>query len=312
MAMELRHLRYFLAVAEEGHISRAAERLGIAQPPLSKQIHALENELSVQLFRRKPRGVELTAAGAALFDQTRLIFAQLERATAVTRQTARGEQGGISLGLTGAAIFHPLVLRAIREFRRMLPLVSVLLEEGNPFVLLDRLEKSEIDGAFVRTPVADRRGIWVIPLLEEPMVVAVPSAWTRSKRRSANGFVRIKDLAQETFVDYGRPHAAWPWLRHTVHSACRVAGFNPRIGQHAPEMVSAVNLVAAGLGIAIVPASLQRMNIDGVSYLKIEGSPKPTAPLNLVTRRTDLSSAMRRFLTMTRSMAKSGQTGQFR
>src|SRR5262249_55243424 len=125
MAMELRHLQYFVAVAEEGHITRAAERLGIQQPSLSQQIRALERDLDVHLFHRKPRGVQMTEAGEVLLAEARLIFGQIDRALTKTRRTARGEQGRISVGLTGAAIFHPLVPRVIREFRQALPLVSV-------------------------------------------------------------------------------------------------------------------------------------------------------------------------------------------
>src|SRR5262249_53850442 len=107
--MELRHLRYFLAVAEEGHVTRAAERLGMQQPPLSQQIRALERELDVRLFRRRPRGVELTEAGTALLGEVRTILAQVEHAVAATRRTARGEQGRLALGFTSSAPFHPFV-----------------------------------------------------------------------------------------------------------------------------------------------------------------------------------------------------------
>src|SRR4051812_23244612 len=110
--MELRHLRYFTAVAEEGHLTRAAERLGIAQPPLSQQIQALERELEVQLFRRKPRGMELTEAGRAFHDAAKAVLADVERAVATTRRTARGEQGRIAVGFTNSTPFHPFVPRA--------------------------------------------------------------------------------------------------------------------------------------------------------------------------------------------------------
>src|SRR5215218_9642123 len=129
MAMELRHLRYFIAVAEEGHITRAAERLGMQQPPLSQQIKAIERELDVQLFHRKPRGVALTEAGRALLGESRGILAQFDRGLEATRRAARGEQGRISVGMTPTAPFHPLVPRAVRTFREAFPLVSVTLEE---------------------------------------------------------------------------------------------------------------------------------------------------------------------------------------
>ena len=128
MSVELRHLRYFVAVAEEGHITRAAERLGMQQPPLSQQIRALERELDVQLLRRKPRGVELTDAGRALLADAQAILAHVDHAFATTRRTARGEEGRISVGFTSSAPFHPFVPRVIRAFRESYPLVALTLE----------------------------------------------------------------------------------------------------------------------------------------------------------------------------------------
>jgi len=128
--MELRHLRYFIAVAQEGHITRAAERLGMQQPPLSQQIRALERELDVQLFHRKPRGVELTDAGRAFLHDALATLARLDRGIETRRRTARGEQGRICLGVTQTSPFHPFVPRVIRAFREAYPLVSITIEEG--------------------------------------------------------------------------------------------------------------------------------------------------------------------------------------
>jgi DNA-binding transcriptional LysR family regulator len=141
MTMELRHLRYFIAVAEEGHITRAAERLGMQQPPLSRQIKAIEQEMDVQLFRRKARGVELTDAGRAFLDDARGMLGHLDEAFDTARRTARGEQGRISVGCTNAAAFHPLAARVIREFRQALPLVSLTLEESSPYNLIESPRK---------------------------------------------------------------------------------------------------------------------------------------------------------------------------
>src|SRR5262245_25050373 len=144
MAMELRHLRYFIAVAEEGHITRA-ERLGMQQPPLSRQIRELERELDVQLFRRIARGVELTDAGRAFLDGARATFANLELSSETARRTARGEKGAIFLGHPGAAAFYPLVPRIIREFRAAFPLVTVkTIAEGFPDDLVERMRNDQI------------------------------------------------------------------------------------------------------------------------------------------------------------------------
>src|SRR5438067_261250 len=159
--MELRHLRYFIAVAEEGHVTRAAERLGIQQPPLSQQIRALETELDVQLFRRKPRGVELTQAGEALLAEAQAILRQIEHAVIATRRTARGEAGRIGLGFTSSASFHPLVPQVIREYRQAHPLVALSLEESGTGELVEALQAERLDAAFVRSPIGEAPGITV-------------------------------------------------------------------------------------------------------------------------------------------------------
>src|SRR5437660_9776246 len=173
--MDLRHLRYFIAVAEESHITRAAARLGIQQPPLSQQIHALERELEVPLFRRKPRGVELTAAGRALLDDARAILAQVEHALAATRRTARGEQGRIVVGFTSSTPFVPFVPQVIRAFRELYPRVALALEETGTGEMVEGLRNELIDAAFIRSPAPDPAGIAVHSLLDEPMMVALPA-----------------------------------------------------------------------------------------------------------------------------------------
>lgn len=173
--MELRHLRYFIAVAEEKHVTRAAERLGMQQPPLSQQIRALERELDVQLFRRKPRGVELTDAGSALLADARAILAHIDHAFATTKRTARGEQGQIAVGFTSSAPFHPFVPRIIRTYRESFPLVLLTLEEGGTTELIDDLRNERIDAAFIRTTIASQEGLVVNLLLQEAMVLALPA-----------------------------------------------------------------------------------------------------------------------------------------
>lgn len=293
--MELRHLRYFIAVAEEAHITRAAERLGIQQPPLSQQIRALEKELGVQLFRRKPRGVELTDAGAAFLERARAILDQVERAFATTRRTARGEQGRVVVGFTSSAPFHPFVPRVIRAFREMSPLVSLILEESGSSELVQGLHNEDIDAAFIRSPVADVVGLVVRPLLEEEMLVALPVAHPLANA-DANGPapLMLSALANETFILYKRPGG--PGLYDTIITACRGAGFSPLVGQEAPRIISTLNLVAAGLGVSIVPASLRRLQMDGVIYRRLTGNPELKAPLILACRSGENSAAVQRFI----------------
>jgi DNA-binding transcriptional LysR family regulator len=297
--MELRHLRYFLAVAEEGHLTRAAERLGIQQPPLSQQIRALESELEVQLFRRKPRGMELTEAGRTLFEQARAVFVHIDQALATTRRTARGEEGRIAVGFTNSTPFHPFVPRTIRAFREAYPRVAFVLDEGATSELIDALESGAIDAAFIRSPARDIPMLTVEALLEEDLVVALPT----THRLATMDDVALKALAGETFILYRRP--VGPGLYDTIIGACQRAGFSPQVGQEAPRIVSTLNLVAAGLGVSIVPASMQRLTMDGVAYRRLKGVQLPKAPLNIAYRRSDTSAALHRFVAQVRQQAQS-------
>jgi DNA-binding transcriptional LysR family regulator len=299
--MELRHLRYFIAVAEEGHITRAAERLRMQQPPLSRQIKAIEQEMDVQLFRRKARGVELTDAGRAFLDDARAMLGHLNRALDTARRIARGEQGRISVGYT---LFHPVVPRVIREFRQAFPLVSLTLEESSPYDLIERMQNDKIDVAFI-TLIADQEGVAIEPLLEEPRVVALPSGHPLA--RSENGgdtALSLKSLAAETFTFLGRPHGPLPMAANAVVAACQAAGFSPRVGQIVPNNRSRLNLVAANLGIALIAASLQRNNIEGVVYRRLKRAKQLNIPLNLVSRRGDSSAVVAQFLKLAKRTAR--------
>lgn len=301
MAMELRHLRYFIAVAEEGHITRAAERLGIQQPPLSQQLKALEQLLDVQLLRRKPRGVELTDAGVVFLKDARAMIAHLERAKETTRRTARGELGRLCIGVTSTTPFNPLVPRTIRAFCVACPKVELTVEECLSNESIDRLNNQSIDAAFIRTSLPERSGLAIVPLLDEPMVVALSSHHPLAARVAA---VTFKDLAEENMILYGPPGTG---MYDTIIAGCVAAGFNPRVGnlgvstQRAPRIGSTLSLVAAGLAITLVPESLQRMNLEGVVYRHISGKIQPKAVLNLATRRNDSSAVLRQFISVVRA-----------
>lgn len=299
--MELRHLRYFVAVAEEGHVTRAAERLGIQQPPLSQQIQALERELDLLLFRRKPRGVEPTDAGRTLLVDARRILGDVEGALAKARRTARGEQGRIVVGFTSSAPFHPFVPRAIRLFRERFPQVSVALEEGGTGDLVAALRAERLDVAFIRSPVPDGDGIAVHAMLEEAMVAALPSAHPLADAPAAAP-LPLGDLATEPFVLYRR--ASGPGLHDQIIGACQAAGFSPRIEQEAPRIVATLNLVAAGLGVTIVPESLSGMRLEDVAYRPLALSPGLVAPIRLACRATDHSASARRFVSLVRGEAQ--------
>jgi DNA-binding transcriptional LysR family regulator len=304
--MELRHLRYFVAVAEEGHITRAAERLSMQQPPLSQQIKAIERELDVQLLRRKARGVELTDAGRAFLSEARAILAHLDQAHETTRRVARGEQGRLCVGVTSTAPFHPLVPRAIRQFQELCPMVSLIVEECLSNEAVERLSSERMDVAFIRTAGSSRDGLVVTPLLEERMVVALPASHVLA-RGKRNAPIEFETLASEAFILYGPPGTG---MYDSTLAACHAAGFSPRVGnvgastQQAPRIASTLSLVAAGIGISIVPWSLQRMNMDGVVYRALKGVHQPKALLNLASRRSDPSAVVGQFLHLVRRVAR--------
>ncbi len=299
--MELRHLRYFIAVAEEGHITRAAERLGMQQPPLSQQIKAIERELDVQLFRRKARGVELNDAGRAFLHDALATLARLDRGIETTRRTARGEQGRICLGVTQTSPFHPFVPRVIRAFREAYPLVSITLEEGNSGDLVEHLRDERIDAAFIRTPPANAQGLVVSALLEEELVAAIPEGHVLAQSDGrGDAALPLKALAGETFIVWGPLMGFYP----TVIAACHAAGFNPRLRHEALRLASTLNLVAIGLGISIVPASVQRMQMDGLAYRRLKSPTPLTVPLMLASRRGDPSAVLRHYLDWVKRAAK--------
>lgn len=303
--MDLRQLRYFIAVAEEEHVTRAAERLGMQQPPLSQQIKAIERELDVQLFRRKARGVELTECGRVLLEQARLVLERLDYALLLTRRTARGEQGRLCVGIAPTGPFHPFVPRVIRAFREAYALVSVSLEECLSKEAVERLRGERIDVAFIRAAVADAQGLIVHPLLEEPMVVALPSAHELAGEDRRGEPLPLRALAQEAFIVYGL--TLGPGLLDATMAACLRAGFSPRLGQEAPRITSTLGLVSAGLGVALVPASMQRVRMDGVAYRRLMPAERPTALLNLVLRRGDPSTVVRNFSDLARRAARGAQ-----
>ncbi len=295
--MELRHLRYFVAVAREGHITRAARKLHMQQPPLSQQIKALEAEIGTALLVRHPRGVSLTDAGRSFLADAESVLAQVEHAAARARRTARGETGRIAVGFTTSAPFHPLVARAIRTFRTDRPDVSFVLEETGSGELLTSLREERLDVAFIRSGLAEGQGLAVHALLQEEMAAALPARHRLARRPHLS----LTDLAAETFILYRRPDGRG--LYDLIVAACAAAGFSPQVGQEAPRIVSTLNLVAAGLGITIVPASLSRLPLEGVTYRLLKGRPVLRVPLNLARRADERSAATLGFVDLVRRLA---------
>ena len=258
--MELRHLRYFVATAEAEHFTRAAEQLGMAQPPLSQQIRQLEQEVGTPLFDRNGRGVALNDAGRAFLACAQDILQRAQAAVLTAQRAARGEVGELTLGFTESASFNGVVTGLIRQYRQRYPEVEMTLSQGDSETLVAQLRSGAIDAAFVRPPFALDGGLAFTQLAQEPLVVALPLGHALARRKR----LAPADLVQERFILYSRKSGYG--LSADIMAACRQHGINPLIGQRAPQLSSAVNLVAAGMGVAIVPASLRHLRPDGVVY----------------------------------------------
>jgi DNA-binding transcriptional LysR family regulator len=302
MPVELRHLRYIIAVAEEGHITRAAELLGIQQPPLSRLIKAIEQETKIQLFRRVPRGVELTDAGRTFVEGARATFAHLDRTLESARRTARGEEGRISLAVTSSAGFQPLVPQAIRAFHEKFPRVTVTLAVGGRPEAIEGLQSNRFDAAFFWTNSGKPESLVFHQVLEGTLVVALPEGHPLARGRT-EAALPLKALSDETFVVSGRSGTPSAQLR-AIFAACQAAGFTPRVGQETQQVVSVLPLVAAAIGIAIVPAAMQQMDFKGVIYRPLAVASQFKVPLYLASRRGDTSTVLREFVNLVRRRAK--------
>lgn len=289
--MELRHLRYFLAIAETGNFTRAAQKLGIAQPPLSQQIRALEDEVGVQLFHRVAHGAELTEAGRAFLVEAEAALAAAHRAKLAAARAHRGEIGSLALGFTSSSGFNPIISATVDAFHHAWPDVRVSLDEMNTMPLYERLLRDDLDAAFVRPSIDDPEEISLRHLLEEETVIALPA----NHPLAGEEVLRIKDLAKLPFILFPRTVAAG--LHDEVVDACRKAGFVPIVAQEALRVASTINLVAAHLGVSIVPRSITQIALPGVVYRPIRG-PAPVARLCLATRKGRISQATRNFLTL--------------
>ncbi|EHP40094.1 LysR family transcriptional regulator [Cupriavidus basilensis OR16] len=301
--MELRHLRYFLAVAETGHITRAAEQLGIQQPPLSQQLKALETELGVILFERQPRGVALTAAGHALRADALDVFARLDQMRQRMQRMARGEEGTLSVGFTSSAAAHKLTPEVLRACRRRFPGVTLKLGESNAAEVIEQLTTGTLDVALLRAPVRRPEGLRFDLLLEEEMVIALPldHPLLRKRGASAQEAISLRALADDAFILVRRPGA--PGMYGDLLKVCERLGFTPRVGAEVERMLSNLNLVAAGAGVSVVPASMAGLNPHGVAYRRMEEAGLLRAPLTLAYRERDDNPACAALVALTHRIA---------
>lgn len=297
--VELRHIRYFVAVAEECHFGRAAERLHIAQPPLSQQIRKLESDLGVLLLTRSTRKVELTPAGERYLERARAILAAVDDAAEEATRVAAGELGRLAIGFTGSATYELLPSLA-PVLRRELPGIELelrgeMLTPDQVEALLDR----SLDLGFLRPPVR-HADIEVRVLRREPLIAVLPETHPLAGRSS----VRLADLRDERFITYPSHHRSVVY--EAVIDACQRAGFSPRDTEEVRETSTLVSFVAAGLGVALVPASVQHLQITGARYRPLAGTTHEVE-LAMATRRHDQAPHLARVRSSAESLIGGGR-----
>ena len=296
--MELRHLRYFIALAEELHFGRAAARMHITQPPLSRQLKELEKELEVILLARNNKVVKLTEPGRIFLEHARHLEELLDRAIKMTRKAHRGEFGRLAIGYLGGAAFH-LLPNVLRHFRDNHPDVELVLHGMITSEQLEALSRGSIDVGIMRPTSSLYEYEYKSQLiLREPFVVALPMEHRLARRRD----IHIRNLAQEKFVML--PATPGGGLYPRILELCLQAKFEPKIVQFATETRSVVGLVGAGIGISIVPSSVQRMNISNVVYRRLRGV-RSYAEMVMVWRKDGETPVVARFLRAVREAAAS-------
>ncbi|MFI7680278.1 LysR family transcriptional regulator [Actinophytocola sp. NPDC049390] len=247
--MDLKHLRAAVAVADHLHFGRAAAALGVAQPPLSQQIKALEAELGVPLFERTTRAVALTAAGAAFVADARTALSMVDSAARRARATGRGESGELTIGMVGSAVQHPLPT-IIRAFRARYPGVTLTFHVLPTVTQVERLRAAAIDLGLLRPPLpGPADDLELVPVSREPLVAVLPNDHRLAGRRR----ITVSALANEPFVLF--PRTLGPGLHDEITALCRRGGFTPDITQEAVQLPTIVGLVAAGCGVSILPGS---------------------------------------------------------
>ncbi|MGB7195636.1 MAG: LysR family transcriptional regulator [Collimonas pratensis] len=295
--MELRHLRYFVVVAEERNFTRAARRLNMQQPPLSQQIRALEQELGFALFHRHPKGVDLSIGGEAFLHEAQTILANVTQAAQRAARAANGIEGIISVGLTSSAAAHPLTPRILQAYRKARPAVVMKFSEANAAELTAAIASGKLDAGFLRMPVSQPPGLAFQRLVDEEMLLVLPSGHALLKKSVAKAMpvISLTSLRDEQFILVRKPGASGMYANFV--EACVQAGFTPDIAVEVDGMLTNICLVAAGVGISVVPTSMHGFHSDQVRYCRIlESSAKLRAPLTLVCQAAARLPAVQQFL----------------
>ena len=312
MDYTLRELECFVAVAEELSFTRAARRLHLAQPPLSRHIRVLEEKMGVRLFERDQQGVALTTAGGLFYEETRGILPQLSRAGEAVRRAARGETTRLRLGFV-SAVLSPELVETFRKFRAAHPQVQVMLHDSPPAEQLQAIAEGRLDGGFVGLmPEEHPAGVKFVPWRKEALLCFLPAGHrlTKSKSKTENGkgiakakggaqkkhHITLADLAREPFVTVSAEAA--PAFAAHVHGLCREAGFRPRIVLESPRAQAVAVMVAAGSGVALLPESLAHLMGKAVATVPLKEEKAATLTHVFAHGPGRLSSAMREFLVL--------------
>lgn len=277
--MDIQKLKAFVTVVEERNISKAALRLNMQQPPLTRLIKQLEQQLEAQLLIRLPRGVEVTEAGQVLYQEALSILAHTQLISQRVHNIAQGLAGQINIGFTNSVSLHAFLPALLREFREAYPKVSIHLEEEGSRALSDAVSNQKLDVAFLRKPASADSGLKSLHLLDEDLIVALPSNHRLAKGPEA---IELSALQAEDFVLYRR--LLGQDLFDTIMAICYRAEFSPHIVQESPRLTSSLNLISAGIGLSIVPASIRDFWNRQVVYKSIISEPACRAPIYAIYR----------------------------
>jgi DNA-binding transcriptional LysR family regulator len=304
--MELRRLRYFVAVAEELSFNRAAQRLHISQPPLSNQIKRLEEELGVRLFERSSRGVRMTEAGELLLEEARRIFMQVDQTVRTVQHVGHGEVGHLTLGFVPSAS-NEVLPPILRAFGERFPGVELFLREMRQDRVVHQLHDKQVDVGFLFLPLEDA-SLSIECVSREPLVLSLP----RTHPLAPEPRVELQAVAGEQFILPAR-YQRMPGLYGQVTEACREAGFVPNaVQKDVWLMQTIVGLVAGDTGVALVPSSLRNLRRKGIVYKSVHGL-SPTVELGLIWRRDDQGAVLNSFLEVARrALRDDGETGDRR
>jgi DNA-binding transcriptional LysR family regulator len=295
--MELRHLRYFVAVAEELHFGRAAQRLHMAQQPLSRQIRDLETELQVQLLHRTKRTVRLTEVGQVFLIETRKILQQVEQAIWIAQQTSRGEIGQFAVGFTGPAL-NSVLPRIVRLFKERYPQVKLVLERLQTPEQVEALMSGRIQIGLLHPPIEDTTLI-LETIHQERLVAVLPDIHRLAQDTSHP--IPLRELADESFIFY--PRHIGPILYDRIISLCQQAGFSPKIVQEVAPQQTILGLVSAAVGISLLHASAQVVAPTGVVIRELL-EPTPTLELAIAWHPETTHPVLSAFLAIVQEVAR--------